>query len=256
MIDLKGRTALVTGASSGIGAAIARELAQRGANVVLTARRAERLSALASELSGLGINAEAAPCDLADPAARAALAASHAGADILVNNAGLGVFGMFADAQWQELDSMLNVNIVALTHLTHLFATSMSQRGFGRIMLVASTAAFQPVPLYAGYAATKAYVLSLGEALDVELKPKNVRVTTLCPGVTESEFFGVAGQKKSAFMERSSMTAAAVAKIGVDAMVRNKSSVIAGAANAALAFGTRFAPRSLNAQLGYRFMKG
>ncbi len=256
MIDLKGRNALVTGASSGIGEAIARELAQRGANVVLTARRAERLTALAAELSGLGIKAEAAPCDLADPAARAALAASHASTDILVNNAGLGVFGMFADADWNGLDQMLNVNVVALTHLTHLFAAGMSQRGFGRIMLVASTAAFQPVPLYAGYAATKAYVLSLGEALDVELKPNGVRVSTLCPGVTESEFFGVAGQKKSVFMEKSIMSAAAVAKIGVDGMARGKSSVIAGAANAAMAFSTRFAPRSLNAKLGYRFMKG
>jgi len=156
MADFTGKTALVTGASSGIGADLARELARRGANVILVARRAERLEALAKELAALGVTALAAPCDIADPAARVALAAAHSQVDILVNNAGLGVFGMFVDAAWDKLDNMLEVNVVALTHLTHLFAGPMAARGYGQVLMVASTAAFQPVPLYAAYAATKA----------------------------------------------------------------------------------------------------
>jgi short-subunit dehydrogenase len=255
MGEFTGRTALVTGASSGIGADIARELAKHGANIVLVARRADRLETLAKELTGLGVTATAVPCDLADPAAREALAAGQTSIDILINNAGLGVFGMFADSNWADVAGMLNVNMVALTHLTHLFVKPMAARGWGRVMMVASTAAFQPVPLYAAYAATKSYVLSLSEALNVEYKPSNVKFIALCPGATASEFFDVAHHKKSFLVERSMMTSAAVAKIGVDAMLKNKSSVVAGRANAAMAFGTRFAPRSLNAELGYKIMK-
>ena len=255
MQDYKGQTALITGASSGIGAALARELAGRGANVILVARRADRLTALASEISALGVRAEAAPCDLADAAARAELAERFPQVDVLINNAGLGVFGLFADAAWDKLDAMLNVNVVAMTHLTHLFAKNMIAKGAGQIMLVASTAAFQPAPLYAVYAASKAYVLSFGEALDVEFKPKGVRVTTLCPGATESEFFAVAGHTKSKMIERSMMTAAAVAKTGVNALARQRSSVVAGGMNAMLAFGTRFSPRSLNASIAYKIMQ-
>ena len=255
MEDFRGWTALVTGASSGIGADLARELARCGANLVLVARRADRLEALAREISATGVTAEPAPCDLADAAARAALAARYPNVDVLVNNAGLGVFGLFEEAAWDRLDDMLNIDIVALTHLTHLFAKTMTVKGRGRIMLVASTAAFQPVPMYAAYAAAKAYVLSLGEALDVELKAKGVRVTTLCPGVTESEFFAVAGHQRSKMMESSIMTSAAVAKIGVDAMSRGRSSVVAGKANALLALGTRLAPRRINAKAAYRIMK-
>lgn len=255
MGELTGRTALITGASSGIGVDIARQLASHGANIVLVARRAERLQAVAAELTAIGITATAVPCDLADPAARSALAAAQPGIDILVNNAGLGVFGMFGDSAWDDVANMLNVNITALTHLTHLFAAPMAARGWGRVMMVASTAAFQPVPLYAAYAATKAYVLSLSEALNVEYKQKGMRFTALCPGVTATEFFDVAKQKKSFMIEKSTMTSAAVAKIGVDAMLKQKSSVVAGFANAAMAFGTRFSPRSLSAELGYKIMK-
>jgi short-subunit dehydrogenase len=255
MADFAGRTALVTGASSGIGADIARELAKRGANVILVARRAEKLQMLAAELSALGVQATVAPCDVSDEAAREALAAAHPEVDILVNNAGLGVFGLFADVAWKDIDQMLAVNITALTHLTHLFAKPMAARGYGRIMLVASTAAFQPVPLYAAYAATKAYVLSLGDALSVEYAEMGIKFTTLSPGTTESEFFEVAAQKKSMMVEKTMMSSAAVAKIGVDAMAAGKASVIAGMANAIFALGTRLSPRSLNAKIAYRIMK-
>jgi short-subunit dehydrogenase len=255
MAEFTGRTALVTGASSGIGADIARELARRGANVVLVARRADRLEALAAELGAMGIKARAVPCDIADEAARIALAAAHGDVDILVNNAGLGVFGMFGNAPWKDIANMLEVNITALTHLTHLFAAPMAARGYGRVMMVASTAAYQPVPLYAAYAATKAYVLSLSEALNVEYGKQNVKFTTLSPGTTASEFFAVAAQKKSVMVEKTMMTSAAVAKIGVDAMAAGHSSVVAGMANAIFAFSTRLSPRSLNAKIAYKLLK-
>jgi short-subunit dehydrogenase len=255
MAEFAGKTALVTGASSGIGADLARELARRGANVILVARRADRLAALAAELTALEVTATAVPCDLADGAARVALAAAHPGVDILVNNAGLGVFGMFANSDWEKDENMLEVNVNALTHLTHLFAKGMVARGYGRVLMVASTAAFQPVPFYAVYAATKAYVLSLAAALNVEYEKQGVRFTTLCPGTTESEFFDVAAQAKSAFVAKSMMTSAAVAKIGVDALAAGRGTVTAGLANALMAFGTRLAPRSTAAKLGYMFIK-
>ncbi|OZB39933.1 MAG: oxidoreductase [Acidiphilium sp. 34-60-192] len=227
------KTALITGASSGIGAAMARDLAQRGANLVLVARRADRLEALAAECRLFGVTAMVAPADLADGQARADLVQRFATVDVLINNAGL----------------------TALTDLTRLFAPLMAARGYGRIMLVASTAAFQPVPLYAAYAASKSYVLSLGEALDVELAPQGVRVSVLCPGVTETEFFAVADQTRSDFTKKSAMTASEVARIGLDALANGRSSVVAGTMNAAMAFGTRFAPRALAAKIAFRTIK-
>jgi len=250
-----GRTALVTGASSGIGADIARELAKRGANVILVARRVEKLEALAAELSAVGVQATVAPCDVTDAAAREALAAAHTEVDILVNNAGLGVFGLFADSEWKNVEQMLAVNITALTHLTHLFAKPMAARGHGTIMLVASTIAFQPVPLFAVYAATKAYVLSLGEALNLEYAKSGVKFTTLCPGITQSEFFEVAAQKKSMMVEKLMMSSATVAKVGVDAMAAGKGTVVAGLANTIVAFSTRLSPRSVSAKIVYRILK-
>ncbi len=251
----RGRRALVTGASSGIGAELARQLAQRGANLVLVARREDRLAELARECVLFGVTAEIAPADLADPASRTDLAARFPDIDILINNAGLGAFGPFAETEWDRIERVMAVNMTALTHLTHLFAPGMAQRGFGRIMLVASTAAFQPVPLYAVYAATKSYVLSLGASLNVELAAQGVKTTVLCPGITETEFFEVASQKKSAFVERTAMTSAAVARIGLDALAKGRATAVAGALNAVMAFGTRFTPRGLAAQIAYRSLK-
>ena len=224
------KRALVTGASSGIGAELARGLATRGANLVLVARRADRLEALAADLRQFGVKVDVAPADLADAAAREALAAAHAGIDILVNNAGLGVFGGFTDAEWQRVARIIEVNITALTHLTHLFAPGMTARGFGRILMVSSTAAYQPVPLMAVYAATKAYVSSLGAALNVELGQKGVRTTVLCPGGTESEFMDVAadGARKPGMLQRNMMTSAEVARIGLDGLAKAKSTYVAG----------------------------
>ncbi|HQT83306.1 MAG: oxidoreductase [Acidiphilium sp. 37-64-53] len=253
--QFRGRRALVTGASSGIGADIARQLAQRGADLVLVARRADRLETLATECRLFGVDVETAPADLADPQASSALAARFPETDILINNAGLGAFGRFTETEYDKIERMIAVNITSLTHLTRLFAPAMAARGWGRIMLVASTAGFQPVPLYAVYAATKAYVLSFGGALNVELAPSGVTTTVLCPGTTRTEFFEVAAQTKSPLIERNAMGSADVARIGLDALAKGRATVISGAVNNAMAFGTRFAPRSLTAQLAYRIMK-
>ncbi len=254
--NLAGHTALVTGASSGIGAAIARTLARRGAAVVLVARRADALERLADELRQANQAAVTVrPADLADEAARASLGAELSGVDILVNNAGLGVYGPFADASWDQTRLMLEVNVVALTHLTHLALPAMRRAGWGRILHVASTAAFQPVPLYAAYGATKAHILSFGVALNHELRGSGVTCTTLCPGVTDTEFFGVAGQTMNSFQRASIMDSDTVAKVGVDAMLRRRPFIVAGRVNALSALGGRITPPDLAARLAARMMR-
>ena len=257
---LAGWTALVTGASSGLGADFARILAAEGATLVLVARRAEALTQLAEEIrSKHGTGVEVLPADLADPAARAALPARLAAAglavDILVNNAGFGVFGNFAGSDWSRVAQMLEVDVVALTHLTHLFLPGMRARRRGRVLLVASTAAFQPTPNYAVYAASKAYVLSFGVALNQELRGSGVNVTTLSPGVTRTEFHLVSGQRNNRFVERTAMSSEAVARIGIRALLAGRTGVVAGVGNAALAASTRLAPRSLAAALAARIMR-
>ena len=251
----RGRVALVTGASSGIGAELARGLAERGADLVLVARRQDRLEEVAASCRLFGATVDIVPADLADADARQTLADAHPEIDVLVNNAGLGVFGPFAEAEWARVGRMLEVNVTALTHLTSLYARRMESRGFGRIMQVASTAAFQPVPLYAAYAASKSFVLSFGVALDEELRAKGVRVSTLCPGVTESEFHEVAGQTKSGFVRKSMMTSAEAARIGLSGLAKGRPIVVAGGMNAAMALGARLAPPSLTARLAFRMMK-
>ncbi len=253
---LGGHTALVTGASSGIGAAIARVLAARGAALVLVARRVDALERLAGELrQANGATVTVRRADLADENERAALGAELSGIDILVNNAGLGVYGPFSDASWEQIRRMLEVNVVALAHLTHLVLPTMRQAGWGRILQVASTAAFQPVPSYAAYGATKAHILSFGIALNHELRGSGVSCTTLCPGVTDTEFFGVAGQTMNSFQRASIMDSDAVARVGVTAMLQRRPFVVAGRANALTALGGRITPPDLAARLAARVMR-
>lgn len=255
----KGRTALVTGASSGLGAALARELARQGADLVLTARSEAPMQALANELRAMGGKVQVRPCDLADADARAALVAGLAAdgiaIDVLVNNAGLGVFGAFAEADWQRLDGMLAVDVLALTHLTHLLLPAMRARGYGRILQIASTGAFQPTPHYAAYAAAKSYVLSFGYALDAELRGSGVRCTVLSPGVTATGFFAVSGQRATWYQRLTQMSAAAVARQGVAALRRGRGGVIAGWFNALMAQGTRFMPRRLATLVAGQLMR-
>src|SRR5437588_3456954 len=212
--------ALVTGASGGIGAALARELARHGHDLVLAARGVAAMEALAAELSAEGANVTVIAADLAQPGAAASLAGEIArrglGIEILVNNAGLGAAGRFDKVDPVRINEMLQVNIVALSELTRLVLPGMIARRRGRVMLVASVAGFQPGPHMAAYFASKAYVLSLGEALAYELRGTGVTVTTLCPGATATNFFAVAGAGQSVMARRlrRMMSSAEVARLG------------------------------------------
>jgi short-subunit dehydrogenase len=244
--------ALVTGASSGIGTALARELARHGHDLVLTARRAAPMGELAAELRALGAGASVIPADLSKPGAAAALADDLAARgldiDILVNNAGLGALGRFDRMDSGRIGDMLQVNIIALTELTRLLLPGMIARGHGRIMLVSSVAGFQPGPRMAVYFATKAYVTSLGEALAYELRRTGVSVTVLCPGATETEFFAVAGATNSSMAARMRrmMRAEDVARIGYRGLAAGRRLVIAGVMNKVLGLAGHLAPHRLS----------
>jgi short-subunit dehydrogenase len=239
--------ALVTGASSGIGADLARELARDGHDLVLSARRIEPMQALAAEFEGYGAGAVVIPADLSKPGAAAELAeaieARGLEIDVLINNAGLGALGRFDQIDPLRISEMLQVNVVALTELTRRLLPGMVARRRGKIMLVASTASFQPGPRMAAYFATKAYVLSLGEALAYELRGTGVTVTTLCPGATATDFFRVAGANEIAL--RPTMSAPQVARIGCRALKAGRRVVIAGVLNRILAVGGRYGPHSI-----------
>ena len=248
------RWSVVTGASSGIGAELARVLAARGHSLVLTARREERLLALAAELRETdGVAAEALAFDLEDPAAPQALFAALEGRGLtihtLVNNAGFGLRGRFAMLPFAEQAAMVEVNVAAVTKLARLFLPGMIERRQGGILNVASTAAFQAGPYMAVYYATKAFVLSLSEALHDEAKPHGVTVTALCPGPTESEFSDTAGLKDSRLFEAGVMSSAEVARAGIDGYEAGRAIVIPGTRNRAGALGSKFAPRSISRRI-------
>jgi short-subunit dehydrogenase len=190
--------ALVTGASSGIGSAIARELAARGHNLVLVARRKQRLDALATELATeSGVHAHAVSCDLAKPAARGRLPGRIAelgfDVDILVNNAGFATNGPFAEADPEREIQQVRLDVEAVVALCSAFIPAMVQRGRGAVLNVSSTAGMQPLPYSAGYSAAKAYVLTFSEALHHELKGRGVTVTALCPGPVSTDFWEISG---------------------------------------------------------------
>ena len=259
-LELKGRTALVTGASSGLGIDFARELAARGADLVLVARRAEALASLATELNTQhGVQVRVMPVDLGLAEARVKLADELRGAgvavDLLVNNAGFGVYGNFADTDWARLEQMLQVDVVALTHLSRLFVDGMVARGYGRILQVASTGSFSPSPTYAAYSAAKSYVLSFGIALNNELGGSGVSCTTVCPGVTETDFLKVSGQRRNWYHRATMMSSASVAGSGVRAMLAGRNFIVTGWINALQAFSTRFMPRGLSAVVTRFLMK-
>jgi short-subunit dehydrogenase len=258
--SLKGRTALVTGASSGMGVDYARELARRGADLILVARRAAALERLAQALhADHGIEARIRPADLTDAAARERLyrqiEAEGRPVDLLLNNAGVGLCGPFVDADWGRLDPMLQLDVVALTHLTRLFTPGMVARRWGRILLVASVAAFQPSPPYAAYAAAKSYVLSFGLALRHELHGTGVSCTVACPGVTATAFFEVAGQRPTRYHRLMGMPSARAAALGLQALLAQRSLAVIGRRNAVLAWSTRLLPRTWAAALADRLMK-
>jgi short-subunit dehydrogenase len=241
------KVALITGASAGLGVEFARQLAKRGQRLVLAARRKERLERLAKELG----NARAVAIDLSAAGAAASLMADLDAAgeqvDLLVNNAGFGLIGRFATREPERLREMIDLNISTLTDLCRLVAPGMIERKSGGIVNVASTAAFQPGPNMAVYFATKAYVLSLTEALHEELKPHGVHVTALCPGPTRTEFGDVAGftNKLGKAFDKVAMEAPEVVAAGLAGLAKNKAIVVPGAINKIGAASGRFVPRSL-----------
>ena len=237
--------ALVTGASAGLGVEFARQLSKRGWRLVLAARRKERLEELAAELG----NARTVTTDLNVPGATKRLIANIESAgeqvDLLINNAGFGLRGYFAEQDPSRLRQMIDLNCGALTELCRAVLPGMIERRSGAILNVASTAAFQPGPGMAVYYATKAFVLSFSEALHEEAKPHGVKVTALCPGPTRTEFGDVAGFDDTTGLTRISMDAEPVIRRGLAALESNRAVVITGTLNRAIAFSTRFAPRSL-----------
>jgi short-subunit dehydrogenase len=246
----KGRTALITGASSGIGLELAREFAAHGHDLVLVARSASRLEDIAAELKRAhAVDARVLVKDLSLPTAAEDVHREVTGAglvvEVLVNNAGFGVYGRFVETEWERELEMLRLNVVALTDLTKRFARDMIARRRGRVLNVASTAAFQPGPHMAVYYASKAYVLSFSEALADELRGTGVTVTTLCPGPTRSGFQAVASMHRARMLRLSMMDAASVARIGYRAVMAGRPTVIAGWLNRLVAFSVRLAPRQL-----------
>jgi uncharacterized protein len=244
------RAALVTGASSGIGEAIAHRLAERGHNVILVARRAEALRALADELSSQhGVRAEPLACDLTDPAARDQLVADVEGlglqVSILVNNAGFGVYAPFCDSDRERELAQVRINIEAVVDLTSRYLPPMVQRGEGAVLVTASTAAFQPLPGNAGYAASKAFALSFADALHREAGQAGVTVTALCPGPVKTGFQDASGAHEFASTMPKPMWRSAdqVAEAAVRGMEKGKRTVVPGTPNRVLAAVGRFSPR-------------
>jgi short-subunit dehydrogenase len=243
--------ALITGASSGIGAAMAREYARRGKPLILTARRVERLEALAAELRS-SVPCEVIAADLSDPAAPKALfAATQARGlwvETLVNNAGYGVPGRYLSQEWKSHADFLQVMIVAVGELTHLYLPAMEAAGRGRILNVASLAGL--VPASAGhtmYGATKAWLIRFSECLALETTRRGVHVTALCPGFTHSEFHDVTGtrDKVSRLPKLLWLSSEEVARIGIDAVEAGKTRVVTGLANKMIAFLCKYMPDAL-----------
>jgi uncharacterized protein len=255
------KTALITGASSGIGYELAKLFAADHYDVVLVARSAEKLGQLADKLQREhGISAKPIALDLsAAPAPQFLfnqLQREGIPIDFLVNNAGYGKFGEFAKIPCEESLGQIQLNITALTQLTQLFLDPMLGRRFGKIMNVASTAGFQPGPLMAVYYATKAYVISFSEALANEVSGAGVTVTCLCPGAIDTGFQGRAGTENSAlFQKMRPMDATTVARDGYRGLMAGKTLVISGFKNWLLAEATRFGPRKLVTAVSRKVME-
>lgn len=249
------RLALVTGASSGIGMQLARLFAADRIDLVLVARRAQELDSLAAELrTGCGVAVTVLPLDLAQPGAARALFAALQSRGLVVtdlcNNAGFGLFGLFQGTALDDESAMIQLNITALTELTKLFLPPMLARRNGRILNVASTASFQPGPFMAVYYASKAYVLSLSEALATELKGSGVTVTALCPGPTRTGFQARAAMHNSALLKNVALTDVDdVARAGYRAMQRGQRVIVPGWINRLGVFSTRFVPRWMSAEI-------
>jgi uncharacterized protein len=251
------RGALVTGASAGIGEAFARQLAARGAHLLLVARREDRLRSLADELHAKhGVRTEVYGSDLAKPESPAAIVAEAARLgmpiDILINNAGFAAGKSFLGSEWSELHGEIQVMITALTELIHRLAPGMKARSFGRILNLASVASFLPAAPSMMYTGVKSFVLNASEAIDMELRPHGVYVTALCPGLTQSEFHDVQGTRDTigrlpGFMWHS---ADRVAHEGLEALLAGKPVCVPGAFNKTVTYASRLLPEPLRYAAG------
>jgi len=245
-------TVLITGASSGIGLELARIFAANNFNLILVARREKRLREIAGELSEYNLSVEIITSDLSDLNASDQLFEEvkkrNLSVDILVNNAGFGLEGHFPETNWNQESEMIRLNIFTLTGLTKHFSRQMIERGKGRILNVASTAAFLPGPYMSVYYATKAYVSSFSRALAYELKDQNISVSVLCPGPTTTEFQDRAGVADTALFNGKRLpisTAKQVAEAGFKGLMRGKTVIIPGVINKIGAISSRFAPASI-----------
>ena len=260
MTPWSGKWALVTGASAGIGKALAEELARGGTNLVLTARRRERLEELANSLAAkhkIQTKVFAADLTEADSPEKIFQFTREQGieVDLLVNNAGFGAYGEFPTIEMHRLTGMVQVNCAAVVHLTRLYLPEMVARRRGYVLIVASTASFQSVPYISTYAATKAFDLLFAEGLAEEMRPHGVRVCALCPGSTESEFSQVAGQAHIAATRANRESAEKVARTGLRALAAGKSYVISGVGNYLGVLGQRLVSRRLVARVAARMFR-
>jgi len=246
--DFRGKWALITGASAGIGAAVARELAACGANLILTARRRDRLDALAAELAAKGSATRIVVADLTDPTAPQqiydATEGSGISVDILIDNAGHGHYGAFHLGVPELELSQVRLNCEAVVRVARLFVPQMVERRRGWVLIVASTASFQPIPYNTTYAATKAFDRFFSLGLAAEVERFGVKVTALCPGPTETEFFNVAGGA-GVFRRFGVQSAQEVARKGIIALAQGKRTIVPNLKGAFTAFLVRFIPTGM-----------
>jgi len=244
------KTALITGASNGIGYELAKVHAEKGDNLVLIARSKNKLDELKKELEEkhrIQVHTIGKDLSVAGAAVKVyeEVKQNNISIDYLINNAGLGDIGLFANCDWKKQENMINLNITALAHFTRLYLPDMIKQGSGKILNVASTAAFQPGPIMSVYFATKAFVLSFSEAVNEEVRDKGITVTALCPGSTESGFHAAAIGDNKELKERRLPSSRKIAEFGYRAMMKGKSVAIPGLMNSIMATSVRFIPRAL-----------
>jgi short-subunit dehydrogenase len=254
--DYSGKTALITGASAGIGVEFAQQLAAKGCTVILVARRKDRLDELASRISAGSMKAYVCEADLSKKEAikeiRSFVDANNLKVDILVNNAGFGTYGPFLEQQAERELEEVAVNITSVVALCHEFIPPMAKRGHGAVINVASVAGFQPLGFMAVYAATKAFVLSFSEALWAELSPHKIRVLAVCPGPVQTEFFKIAGSSARGAVETPSHCVA----MALHALDKSRSFVVTGGVtNNVLTKFSRFTSRGVAARAGALVLK-
>ncbi len=251
MFTYKGKTALITGASSGLGLTFAHTLAERGMNVILVARSEERLRTLAKEIAERhNVHAEVIVADLSQvheaERIQQAVEQRNLAVDLLINNAGFATHGFFDTLEPEREQEEIMVDVASVVALTHAFLPAMVARGEGAVINVSSLAAFQPTPYMSVYGASKAFVLSFSQALSEEYRKRGIHILALCPGATETNFFQVAGEGAAVGRKRTSEQAVAT---GLQALEQGRTSVVDGRANAFTAWTTRFLPRSLAARI-------